>query len=92
MRRVLPLVALSLLAAHPVAAQYGQYGQKKASFRFAGDALTRYEWTLEIPGPDGTTFDENLYFLQARPRAESILLPNAVSDPPGRAAFDVASR
>jgi hypothetical protein len=70
MRRVLPLVALSLLIAHPVAAQYGQYGQKKASFSFAGDALARYEWTLDIPAPDGTTFDENRYFLQARPRAE----------------------
>ena len=67
MRRVLPLVALSLLAAQPAAAQYGQ---KKASFSFAGDTLARYEWTLKIPTPDGTTVDENRYFLQARPRVE----------------------
>ena len=74
MKRVLPLAALVVLVAHPAAAQSGQYGQKKQSFRFTGDALTRYEWTLKIPTPDGT-IDENRYFLQARPRVEAVFGP-----------------
>jgi hypothetical protein len=72
MRRVLLLAALFVMTAHPAAAQYGQ---KKQSIRFAGDALARYEWTLKIPTlPEGTV-DENLYFLQARPRIEAAFGP-----------------
>ena len=72
MRRVPLLVALLVMTAHPAAAQYGQ---KKQSFRFAGDALARYEWTLKIPTlPEGTV-DENRYFLQARPRIEAVFGP-----------------
>ncbi len=74
MKRALPLAVLVVLVAHPAAAQYGQYGQKKQSIRFTGDALTRYEWTLKIPTPDGT-IDENRYFLQARPRVEAVFGP-----------------
>jgi hypothetical protein len=43
--------------------------QQKKPFGFAGDALTRYEWTQNIPTADGFV-DEDRYFLQARPRVE----------------------
>jgi hypothetical protein len=74
MTRVFLLVALSLFAVQPVAAQYGQ---KKSSFQFAGDSLVRYEWTLKVPTPDGT-IDENRYIVQARPRVEVTLGPVAL--------------
>jgi hypothetical protein len=72
MKRLLPLAALIVTAAHPVAAQ--SYGQQQKAFGFAGDAVMRYEWTREIPGPDGKV-NENRYFVQARPRIELDLGP-----------------
>lgn len=71
MKRVLPLAVLVVTTALPATAQYGQ---KKQSIRFAGDALARYEWTLGIPTPDGM-IDENRYILQARPRLEAAFGP-----------------
>jgi hypothetical protein len=67
----LPLALLLVMTALPAAAQYGQ---KKQSLRFAGDALARYEWTRSVPTPEGT-IDENRYFLQARPRLEAVFGP-----------------
>jgi hypothetical protein len=64
-----PLVVLAL--ASPAAAQ--QAAQKKA-FRFAGDALVRYEWTRDIPGADGLV-NEDRSFLQLRPRVELSMGP-----------------
>jgi len=54
------------------AAVQGQ--QQKQAFRFAGDALGRYEWTRDIPGKNGLV-NEDRYFLQARPRVELSLGP-----------------
>jgi hypothetical protein len=65
-----PLAVLALVPSAPARAQQ----QQKQSFRFAGDTLARYEWTRDIPGSDGP-FDENRYFLQARPRVELNLGP-----------------
>jgi hypothetical protein len=72
MRRVFLLLALLAIAAHPAAAQYGQ---KKQSFRLAGDAFARYEWTKKIPNPPEGTVDEDRYDLQARPRVEAVFGP-----------------
>ena len=72
MKRVLPLVALIVAVAHPLVAQ--GYGQQNKSFRFAGDSVMRYEWTREIPAPDGKV-NEDRYFIQARPRIELDLGP-----------------
>jgi hypothetical protein len=68
MKRALLPIALCVMTAHPAAAQYGQ--SQSQSFKIAGDALARYEWTRDIPAPDGITVNEDRYFLQARPRAE----------------------
>jgi hypothetical protein len=65
---VAPLAVLVLL---PAAARAQQ---QKQSFKFAGDTLARYEWTRDIPGADGL-FNEDRYFLQARPRLELTLGP-----------------
>jgi hypothetical protein len=73
MKRAYLLVAVLAMLARPAVAQYGQ--QKKGSIRFAGDALVRYEWTLKIPNPPEGTVDENLYFLQGRPRIEAAFGP-----------------
>jgi len=64
----LAAVPLAVLALVPVATAQAQQQQKKA-FRFAGDTLARYEWTRDIPTVDGLV-NEDLYFLQARPRVE----------------------
>jgi hypothetical protein len=48
--------------------------QAQQSFRFAGDALGRYEWTRDIQGDEGLV-NEDRYFLQARPRVELTLGP-----------------
>ena len=71
-RAALAAAPLAVLALAPVAAQAQQ--QQKQSFRFAGDTLARYEWTRDIPGTDGL-FNEDRYFLQARPRLELNLGP-----------------
>ena len=70
--RVLAVASLAVLASAPHAA--AQTAQKQ-SFRFAGDALARYEWTRDIPGDDGVLVNEDRYFLQARPRLELTLGP-----------------
>ena len=72
MKRLFPLVVLIVAAAHQVDAQ--GYGQQKKSFRFAGDSVMRYEWTRDIPTPEGTE-NEDRYFVQARPRIELSLGP-----------------
>jgi len=72
MKRVLPLAALAVAVAHPLAAQ--GYGQQQKSFRFTGDSVMRYEWTREIPTLDGKV-NEDRYFVQARPRVELDLGP-----------------
>jgi hypothetical protein len=41
----------------------------KQSFRFAGDALARYEWTRDLL-LGGTLTNEDRYFLEGRPRVE----------------------
>jgi hypothetical protein len=71
-RAVLAAATLAVLALVPTAAQAQQ--QTQQSFRFAGDTLARYEWTRNIPGTDGL-YNENRYFLQARPRLELNLGP-----------------
>jgi hypothetical protein len=69
--RVLVVASLAVLApAAPSAAQ-----QAKQTFRFAGDALARYEWTRDVPGDGGSFVNEDRYFLQARPRVELTLGP-----------------
>jgi len=75
MKRVLPLAALIVAAAHHVDAQ-GYRQPRQQSFRFAGDSLARYEWTRKIPSStlDGTG-NEDRYFVQARPRVELKLGP-----------------
>jgi hypothetical protein len=61
------LVALGSTA--PAQDQSAAVYQQKKPFGFAGDVLTRYEWTQDIPTADGLV-DEDRYFLQARPRVE----------------------
>jgi hypothetical protein len=73
--RVLAVACLAVVAPAVVQGQTSALGQqKKQSFRFAGDALTRYEWTRDIPGEAGLV-NEDRYFLQARPRVEATLGP-----------------
>jgi hypothetical protein len=68
-------LALSLGFASAVSAQSSVYQtQPKQSFRFTGDSLVRYEWTRDIPSPDGKV-DEDRYRLQLRPRVELNLGP-----------------
>jgi hypothetical protein len=78
MRTSLVVIAsLAVLAPAARVAAQGQpsaYAQQKQSFRFAGDALARYEWTRDIP-QDGGLVNEDRYFLQARPRVELTLGP-----------------
>ncbi len=76
--RVLVVASLAVLAPAAHAAAQGQasaYQQQKQTFRFAGDALARYEWTRDIPGDEGGFVNEDRYFLQARPRVELTLGP-----------------
>jgi hypothetical protein len=75
--RLVVIASLAVLAAaaHSVAqGQSSAYTGQKQSFRFAGDALARYEWTRNIP-EDGGLVNEDRYFLQARPRVELELGP-----------------
>ena len=73
MRRAALAASIALLALASRAA--GQepdavYQQQPTkAFKFAGDALARYEWTRDIL-ENGVLQDENRYFLEARPRLE----------------------
>jgi hypothetical protein len=62
-------IALAVLASPAAAQDPAPVYQKQKPFGFAGDGLTRYEWTREIPTADGFV-NEDRYFLQARPRVE----------------------
>ncbi len=72
MRQVrLAVLPVALAFAAPAVAQStasGQAGETK--FRFAGDALARYEWTRDIPGETGDQINQSRWRLQARPRVE----------------------
>ncbi len=72
MRRDALAASIALIALGSPAGAQDQanvYQPQKKGFAFAGDVLTRYEWTRDIPTADGLV-DEDRYFLQARPRVE----------------------
>lgn len=72
MSRRLPVVLAALAAAVPALAQDAGdvFQQPKKGFRFAGDAMLRYERTQDIPDGTGDTSNEKRWRLQARPRLE----------------------
>jgi len=71
MKRCLPAVLLVLAAVPALAqAQDDVFQQPKKGFRFAGDALARYEWTRDVPDGTGALSEEKRWRLQARPRVE----------------------
>jgi hypothetical protein len=65
---VLALASLAVAAPAQEAGAVYQQAPKKG-FAFAGDGLTRYEWTREIPTADGLV-NEDRYLVQVRPRIE----------------------
>jgi hypothetical protein len=71
MNRPPACAALLLALAAPAFAQDPDpvYQQQKKGFQFKGDTLARYEWTRDIPVPDGLINDDR-YWVQARPRIE----------------------
>ncbi len=69
----LPCAALlALLAASPVAAQTAATpSQKSGAISFAGDALSRFEWTRDAPDePFGGGGNQDRWRIQVRPRLE----------------------
>ncbi|HUL77672.1 MAG TPA: putative porin [Vicinamibacteria bacterium] len=64
-------VALAALAVPAMAQESDAVYQQQSgkAYRFAGDALARYEWTRDVL-EGGVLEDENRYFLEARPRVE----------------------
>jgi len=76
MRRAALAASIALLALAPPGTAQDQASayQKQSKFRFAGDALARYEWTRDFL-PAGGGPEEDLYFLEARPRVELDLGP-----------------
>jgi hypothetical protein len=71
MMRAPAAIALLLSLAVPAVAQDPApvYQQQKKGLQFHGDTLARYEWTRDIPVPDGVINDDR-YWFQARPRVE----------------------
>jgi hypothetical protein len=66
------LAAASALAQEPAAVYQTQPAH---AFRFAGDALARYEWTRDIPDGTGAVTKTERWRLQARPRLELTVGP-----------------
>jgi hypothetical protein len=72
---VAPLAMVALAAAAAAQDPTPVYQQQpKQPLRFAGDTVTRYEWTRDIPVGDNLE-NESRYFLQARPRLEANIGP-----------------
>jgi hypothetical protein len=72
------LLAVAALAAAPARAQEPAavyQTQPDHGFRFAGDALARYEWTRDIPSSDETLSNTSRYRFEARPRLELTVGP-----------------
>jgi hypothetical protein len=71
-----PCVAQNAGQAAPSNAMQGQQqsGRKK-SLRFAGDAMTRYEWTRDLPEAGPEEVDSDRWRFQARPRIEASIGP-----------------
>ena len=74
-----PAAAQDPQALPPVVVMQGQQQQAqqpgKKSIRFAGDALTRYEWTHDVPAGVPEEVDLDRWRFQARPRVEVELGP-----------------